>query len=152
MKKSNLIYALFLFTFCLASCTPSASDSKNKTDSQDADLEDIVESPPEKKVNKAPAPTSAEAKKTTSDIHETIGTFLSIEDQDYYQLHLKDENKKKISFHFWQAYEGADQLNVGNWESVKGKKIKVTWQDSKEKDTESGKELDIKKILAIDVL
>ena len=150
MKKSNLIYALFISIFCFASCTPS--DSKNKVGNQDADLEDIVEAPPEKKVNQAPAPTPSDTKKSTSDIHVSIGTFLLIEDGDYYQLHMKDENKKETSFYFWQAYEGADQLNVGNWESVKGKKIKVTWQDSKEKDPDNGKELSIKKILAINIL
>lgn len=150
MTKSNLIYVLFLSIFCFTSCTPT--DSKNKKGNQDADLEDIVEAPPEKKVNQAPAPTENETKKSTSDIQETIGTFLLIEDGDYYQLHMKDENKKETSFHFWQAYEGADQLNVGNWESVKGKKIKVTWQNSKEKDDESGKEIAIKKILAIEIL
>ncbi|MFT6320951.1 MAG: hypothetical protein ACJAT4_001880 [Granulosicoccus sp.] len=150
MKKSNLIYTLFLSIFCFTSCTPS--DSNNNTGNQNADLEDIVEAPPEKKVNQVPAPTLNENKKSISDIHVTIGTFLLIEDGDYYQLHMKDENKKEISFYFWQAYEGADQLNVGNWKSVKGEKIKVTWQDSKEKDPENGKEIVIKKILAIDVL
>ena len=65
---------------------------------------------------------------------------------------MKDENKKETSFYFWQAYEGADQLNIGNWKSVKGKKIKVTWQNSKEKDPDSEKEIAIKKILAIGVL
>lgn len=150
MKKSNVLFALFFSILCFASCTQPAD--KTKTANPDADLEDIVESPPEKKVNQAPAPTSAETKNSTSDIQETIGTFLLIEDGDYYQLHLKDENKKEMSFHFWQAYEGADQLNVGNWESVKGKKIKVTWKDSKEKDPDNGKELIIKKILAIDLI
>lgn len=150
MKKSNLIYVLFFSIFCFASCTQPTAE--NKPANQDADLEDIVETPPEKKVNQAPAPTSNETKNSTSDIQETTGTFLLIEDGDYYQLHMKDENKKETSFYFWQAYEGADQLNVGNWESVKGKKIKVTWQNSKEKDPDSGKELDIKKILAIDIL
>ncbi|MFK7773534.1 MAG: hypothetical protein AB8F94_15395 [Saprospiraceae bacterium] len=147
MKKSNLIYALFLSIFCFASC---AQPDKNKPANPDADLEDIVEAPPEKKVNQAPAPK--ETKKPTSDLQETIGTFLLIEDGDYYQLHMKDENKKEVSFHFWQAYEGADQLNVGNWKSLKGEKIKVTWQNSKEKDPDSGKELTIKKILAIEIL
>jgi hypothetical protein len=150
MKKSNLIYALFLSIFCFTSCTPSTSE--NKTGNQDADLEDIVEAPPAKKVNQTTAPTSVETKKSTSNIHVTIGTFLLIEDGDYYQLHMKDENKKETSFHFWQAYEGADQLNTGNWKSVIGKKIKVTWQNSKEKNPEDGKESAIKKILAIDVL
>ena len=107
---------------------------------------------PKKKVNQAPAPTSKKSTKIVSDIHVTIGTFLLIEDGDYYQLHMKDETKKETSFHFWQAYEGADQLNTGNWESHKGKKIKVTWQDSVEKDTDSGKDLPIKKILAIEIM
>lgn len=150
MKKSNLIYVLFISIICFANCTQS--DSKNKTDNQNADLSDIVEAPPEKKVNQAPAPTAKETKKSTSDIHVTIGTFLLIEDGDYYQLHMKDENQNETSFYFWQAYEGADQLNVGNWKSLKGKKIKVTWEDSKEKDPENGKEIAIKKILAVDVL
>jgi hypothetical protein len=150
MKKSNLIYALFLSIFCFTSCTPS--DSKNQTGNQDADLADIVEAPPAKKIKNAPAPTPKATKKSTSNIHVTIGTFLLIEDGDYYQLRMKDKNEKETSFYFWQAYEGADQLNTGNWKSLKGKKIKVTWQDSKEKDLESGKEKAIKKILAIDVL
>ena len=149
MKKSNLIYLLFISIFCIASCTQSASDN-NKEGNKDADLSDIVEAPPAKKINQAPAPEKT--KKPTSNIHVTIGTFLLIEDGDYYQLHMQDENKKETSFYFWQAYEGADQLNVGNWKSVKGKKIKVTWEDSKEKDPESGKDVAIKKILAIDVL
>ena len=148
MKKSNLIYLFFISIICFTSCTDSTST--NKMGNQDADLSDIVEAPPKKKINQAP--TTKETKKSTSDIHVTIGTFLLIEDGDYYQLHMKDENKKEASFYFWQAYEGADQLNVGNWKSVKGEKIKVTWQDSKEKNPESGKEVAIKKILAIDVL
>ncbi|MFK8007640.1 MAG: hypothetical protein AB8H03_14775 [Saprospiraceae bacterium] len=147
MKKSNLI--LLLAIFCFASCTQPVD--KNNTGNQDADLEDIVEAPPEKKINQAPPPTSNETKNPTSDIQETTGTFLSIEDGDYYQLHMKDENKKEMSFYFWEAYEGADQLNVGNWESLKGEKIKVTWQNSKEKNPDNGKELTIKKILAIEV-
>lgn len=148
MKKSNLIYVLFISIICFTSCTDSTP--KNKMGNQDADLSDIIEAPPKKKINQAPTPK--ETKKSTSDIHVTIGTFLLIEDGDYYQLHMKDENKKETSFYFWQAYEGADQLNVGNWKSLKGEKIKVTWQDSKEKDPESRKEVAIKKILAIDVL
>ncbi len=148
MTKSNLIYLIFISIFCLASCTQPASE--NKPANPDADLSDIVEAPPEKKINQAPAPEKT--KKTTSNIHVTIGTFLLIEDGDYYQLHMKDENKKETSFYFWQAYEGADQLNVGNWKSVKGQKIKVTWEDSKEKDPESGKEIAIKKILAIEII
>lgn len=150
MKKSNVIFSFIFSILCFASCTQPSD--KNKTANPDAGLEDIVEAPPEKKVNQAPTPSKEEAKKSTSDIQETIGTFLLIEDGDYYQLHLKDENKKEMSFYFWEAYEGADQLNVGNWESVKGKKIKVTWQDSKEKNPDDGKELAIKKILAIDIL
>ncbi len=150
MKKSNLIFALFFSIFCFTSCTQPSSE--NKTGNQDADLEDIVETPPEKKVNQAPAPTTNETKNSSADVQQTIGTFSSIEDGDYYQLHMKDENKKEASFYFWQAYEGADKLNVGNWESVKGKKIKVTWQNSKEKDPDNGKEIAIKKILAIDIL
>jgi len=148
MTKSNLIFCLFVSIICFASCTQPAN--KNKTGNPDADLSDIVEAPPEKKINQAPAPTQKETK-STSNIHVTIGTFLSIEDGDYYQLHMKDEDKKIASFYFWQAYEGADQLNVGNWKSVKGEQIKVTWEDAKEKDPDSGKEIAIKKILAIEV-
>lgn len=148
MKKSKLIYALLLSIICFASCTQPASNKEEGN--KDADLSDIVEAPPAKKINQTPAPK--ETKKSTSDIQVTIGTLLSIEDGDYYQLHMKDENKKETSFYFWQAYEGADQLNVGNWKSLKGKKIKVTWQDSKEKDPESGKEVVIKKILAIELI
>lgn len=148
MKKSKLIYLLFISVFCIANCTQPTSDKKEGN--KDADLSDIVETPPEKKINQAPAPEKN--KKSTSNIHVSIGTFLQIEDGDYYQLYMTDENKKETSFYFWQAYEGADQLNVGNWKSVKGKKIKVTWEDSKEKDPESGKEISINKILAINVL
>jgi len=151
MKKSNSIYIFFISIFCFTSCTQPSSEKKPAN--PDADLSDIVEAPPKKKINQAPPPEKTKkTKKTTSDIQVTIGTFLSIEDGDFYQLHMKDENNKENFFHFWQAYEGADQLNVGNWKSLKGEKIKVTWQDSKEKNPENGKELTIRKILAIDVL
>jgi outer membrane lipoprotein-sorting protein len=148
MKKINLIYLLFISIICFTNCTNSTSTNKMST--QDADLSDIVEAPPKKKINQTPI--QKESKKSNSDLQITIGTFLSIENGDYYQLHIKDKNEKEASFYFWQAYEGADQLNIGNWKSVKGKKIKVTWQDSKEKDPNSEKKIAIKKILAIDIL
>ena len=141
MKKFKLIYPLALLVFCCFSCTPSTSE----TNSPNSDLEDIVEAPPKKKVNQAPAPTA-------SKIQTTTGTFSEIEEGDYVYLHLEDENKKNKTFTFWRAYEGAAELNTGNWEASKGKKIKVTWEENMENIPESGEKMLVKKILGIEIL
>ena len=142
MKKSNLIFALFISLIYMTSCTQPTTN--NATSSND-DLKDIVEIPPQKKVNQAPVP--AKNKK-----HITTGVFSEIEKGDYVYLHMKDEKNKDATYTIWRAYEGAADLNVDNWKSVKGKKIKVTWDESKELIQETGETMTIKKVLAIEVL
>ena len=149
MKKFNLIFTLLFFIVCFISCT--SSSSKNKSSDQDAGLEDIVESPPEKKVNHAPVPTATPNASTEKE-RITTGTFATLEEGDYYYIHIKDENNQETSFTLWSAYEGAANLNIDNWESVRGKKIKVTWEESMEEIPEAGEKMLIKKVLAIDIL
>lgn len=145
MNISNLLFVLALTLFSISSCTQATPE---KNISPDADLEDIVELPPQKKVNQAPTP----AKINDSKERTTIGIFTSIEKGDYYFLNVKDEKDKILNFNIWKAYEGAADLNVGNWKSVKGKKVKVTWETSKEKILESGHTVEIKKLLAVEIL
>lgn len=145
MNISNLLFVFALTLFCLSSCTQSTTDKKISSDS---DLEDIVELPPQKKVNQAPTPAKVNETKERT----TIGIFTSIEKGDYYFLNVKDEKNRILKFNIWKAYEGAADLNVGNWKSVKGKKVKVTWITSKEKILESGHTVEIKKLLAVEIL
>ena len=147
MNISNFLCVLALTLFCLSSCTQATPEKKL---SPDSDLEDIVELPPAKKINQAPTPPPA--KVTDTKEKTTIGIFTSIKQGDYYFLNIKDEKNRKISFNIWKAYEGAADLNVGNWKSVKGKKVKVTWKTSKEKIQESGHTVEIKKLLGVEIL
>lgn len=147
MKIYKEIYLLIVLLFLLAGC--GQSDPNQPPANPDADLSDIIETPPEKKT----PPTSALKSSDTInfDPQSTSGTLVSIEDGDYYQLHLKNDNQKEMTFYFWAAYEGADQLNIGNWKSLKGKTINVKWQKAKERNPDNGQEMIIRKILAIDV-
>ena len=143
MKKTNLIFALFISLIYFTSCTqPTTSDN-----SPNNDLADIVEAPPQKKVNQAPAPQKVESKE-----HVTTGIFSKIEKGDYVYLHMKDEKNKDATYTLWRAYEGASELNVDNWKSVRGKKIKVTWDESKELIQETGETMTVKKVIAVEVL
>lgn len=148
MKNTNLTYALILILFCFTSCQ---TDSTKNDQAQNSDLEDIVETPPEKKVNQAPAPTKVEST-SEGKIQSTTGIFANLEQGDYFYLHMKDEKNQETSFNIWQAYEGAAELNVDNWKSVRGKKIKVTWQESTEDIPEAGEKMSIRKVVAVEVL
>jgi len=152
MIKPNIIYALAITLLFCSGCSGCFQQKDSDTsNNQDSGLEDIVESPPEKKVNQAPPP---EKKETKSDDNAgiTIGTFLTLEEGDYYYIHVKDENKKENTFTLWRAYEGAADLNVDNWESVKGKKVKVKWEETMEDIPEAGEKMLVKKVLAIEIL
>ena len=151
MMKSNIIYLLgFALLFC-SGCSGCFTDTSKTSNNQNTGLEDIVETPPEKKVNQAPPPAKA-ATKSDDKAGTTIGTFLSLEEGDYYYIHIKDENKKETTFTLWRAYEGAADLNVDNWKSVKGKKIKVKWEETMEDIPEAGEKILIKKVLAVEIL
>lgn len=150
MKKSNLIFALILSMFCYVSCT-SPTNTSSGNQAQDTNLDDIVETPPEKKVNQAPAPVKID-KSSENKIQTTTGVFANIESGDYYYLNMKDEKNQEASFTIWQAYEGAADLNVDNWESVKGKKIKVTWQEGMEDILEANDKMLVKKVVAVEIL
>ncbi|MEM6963490.1 MAG: hypothetical protein AAF573_01910 [Bacteroidota bacterium] len=155
MKKSNVIFVIILSMFCYQSCVNAVEKPKNNA--QDTTLDDIVESPPEKKVNQAPEPeTKQEGKKVTEvstpKKNITTGRFLILEEGDYYYLHMKDEKNRETTFQIWEAYEGAAKLNVDNWEQSKGKRISVTWEEVEENVPEAGKKMKIKKVLGVDVL
>ena len=150
MKNSNLIFTLSFLILFLASCTSSKKDNSNNA--QDTNLEDIVEAPPEKKVNQAPVPKSQPANNSTFKKQITTGTFLLIEEGDYYYIHMKDEKNVETTFQIWQAYEGASELNVDNWEEIKGKRISVTWEETEEEIQEAGETMKIKKVLGVKVL
>jgi len=156
MRKS--ILTLILITFLIVSylkCQKSNEQIGNN--GQDTSMEDILEPRPEKKVNQPPkaktksAPT-AEATDSDSIEKTTTGTFLQLERGDYTHLHIKDENGKETSFQIWAAYEGAADLNVDNWEKVKGEKIKVTWKSSEEEVQERGETVKMKKLLGVEIL
>lgn len=155
MKMSNLIYTLILSTFCYMSCVNTASKPENNA--QDTTLDDIVESPPEKKINQAPETETKKKEKKATEVTTpkkqiTTGRFLLLEEGDYYYLHMKDEKNRETTFQIWQAYEGAAKLNVDNWEQSKGKRISVTWEEIEEDVPEAGKKMKIKKVLGVDVL
>ena len=140
------------FLFC-SGCSGCFQDTSSNTSNneQDTGLEDIVETPPEKKVNQAPPPAKTETK-SDNKAGTTIGTFLTLEEGDYYYIHVKDENKKETSFTLWRAYEGAADLNVDNWKSVRGKKIQVKWEETMEDIPEAGEKILVKKVLAVEIL
>jgi len=152
MKPNIIIYALSItFLFCSGCSGCFQNTTETSSANQDADLEDIVESPPEKKVNQAPNPAKT-GKKSNDNAGTTIGTFLLLAEDDYYQIHIKDANRKEHSFTLWRAYEGAADLNVDNWKSVKGKKIKVNWEETMEDIPETGEKVLVKKVLSVEIL
>jgi len=151
MKKSNLIIAFILSVFCYLGCT-SPSQNAAENNAQDTNLDDIVETAPEKKVNQAPASVKIDKEGSENKIQTTTGIFASIDSGDYFYLNMKDEKNQETSFTIWQAYEGAAELNVDNWESVRGKKIKVTWQEGMEEIPEANDKMLVKKVIAVEVL
>jgi len=152
MIKHNIIYALSIaLLFCSGCSGCFQNSSETSSSNQDVGLEDIVEAPPEKKVNQAPLPPKTEIK-SDDKAGTTIGTFVNLEEGDYYYIHVKDENKKETSFTLWRAYEGAADLNVDNWKSVVGKKIKVKWEEKMEDIPEDGEKILVKKVLGVEIL
>lgn len=151
MIKFNIIYTLGIALLFCSGCSGCFQDTSNTSNNQDTGLEDIVETPPEKKVNQAPLPAKTETK-SDDNTGTTIGTFLTMEEGDYYYIHIKDENKKETSFTLWKSYEGAADLNVDNWEASKGKKIKVDWEETMEDIPEAGEKILVKKVLAVEIL
>ena len=156
MKISNWFYALGI-VLCFSSCSGcfQQNTSEDGNSAQDTTLEDIVETPPERKINQAPEPETkpaTEVAKTTVGRGTTIGTFLTLEEGDYYYLHIKDEKGNEDSYMLWRAYEGAADLNVDNWKSSVRKKVKIDWQEGMEDIPESGEKMLVKKVLAVEIL
>jgi len=139
MKKYTYIICLFLFGFFFFSCQ---SNSNTQTAS---DTDDLLELPPEKKVNQSP-PKKINASKGTS-----TGVFTHLEQGDYFYFHIKNGGKRE-SFMLRSAYDGADKLNIDNWREVKGKTVKITWKAEEEKNPEDNSSLKFQKVLAVDVL
>lgn len=139
MKKyTSIAFILFLGLFVF-SCQQNTDNQAN------SDTDDLLELPPEKKVNQSP-PKRIETNQGTS-----TGTFTHLEQGDYFYFHIKNGGKSE-SFMLRSAYDGADKLNIDNWREVKGKKVKITWKAEEEKNAEDNSTLKFQKVLAVDVL
>ena len=141
MKK--LFFFSILISCFVLGCT-SSSETNNSTSTDD----DIVETPPAKKekATTSTTPTPITGPQTT------IGTFTEMEEGDYFYIHMKDDDGKKVSYRIIRAYQGGDQLNIDNWKTVVGKKIKVTWEETEEDIPEEGGKQMVKKVLGVEML
>lgn len=138
MKKYTSIIFLILLGLFIFSCQ---QNNKNETTT---DTDDLLELPPEKKINQAPKRVNAKEGIST-------GIFTHLEQGDYYYFHIKNGGKRE-SFMLRSAYDGADKLNIDNWRKVKGKTVKITWKAEEEKNPDDNSSLKFQKVLAVDVL
>ena len=137
--KNLTAFSILLFSILFFFACPQNQNQQTNTE-----LDDIVETPPEKKAEESdPVPSGKQT---------TTGTFSMMEIGDYFYIHIKDKNGKDASFMMLQAYRGSDQLNMDNWESMKGKRITVTWEATEEDIPESGGKMKVKKVLEVEVL
>jgi len=139
MKKYTSIIFWLLFGLFIFSC------QQNNKNQPASDTDDLLELPPEKKINQSP-PKRIDAKEGTS-----TGIFTHLEQGDYFYFHIKNGSKRE-SFMLRSAYDGADKLNIDNWRDVKGKKVKITWKAEEEKSSDDNSSLKFQKVLAVDIL
>ena len=139
MKKYTSIVFIILFGLFFFGC------QQNTDNQSDSDTDDLLELPPEKKVNQSP-PKRMDTNEGTS-----TGIFTHLEQGDYFYFHIKNGSKRE-SFMLRSAYDGADKLNIDNWKEVKGKKVKITWKAEEEKNSEDNSTLKFQKVLAVEVL
>lgn len=80
---------------------------------------------------------------------ETLsGTFLGIEQGDYFHWDMKTEKGEQVSFFIWETNEEIDKV-MQSPEKYLGKKCQVTWQKATEDIPENGGKTEIEKILTV---
>jgi hypothetical protein len=154
--KKNQNLALFkssfwiLCTFILYAC---GGNSPTKEQKNTSEADSIKENKTEKKQGEKAEKNEEEKTEKPQNSKEqvSIGTFVEIEQGDYFHFRIKTEEGEEKSF-FVLNDDDTYRTIEANPEKYKGKKVKVYWVAKKQNIPEAGGEMDIDEYIKAELL
>jgi hypothetical protein len=143
MKHVSRIIFTILITFSFA-CGGGKSDKAEESTKKDSSETTEKEAPQAEETEKS--------KEEVSDKQQvTVGTFIEIEQGDYFYFKIKPENGDEKSLMVLKGDDTYEKI-AANPDKFKGAKVKVTWEAKKQNIPEAGGEMDIEEYIKAEIL
>ncbi|MCU0445594.1 MAG: hypothetical protein MUE85_11825 [Microscillaceae bacterium] len=143
MKHVSRIIFTILITYSFA-CGGGKSDKTEKSTQKDSS-----------ETTEKAAPKAEETEKPKEEVSDrqqvTVGTFIEIEQGDYFYFKIKPENGDEKSFMVLKGDDTYEKI-AANPNKYKGTKIRVTWEAKKQNIPEAGGEIDIEEYIKGEIL
>jgi hypothetical protein len=139
---SKIIFAC-LITFNFA-CGGGKSDKAKESTQKDSSETTEKEAPKSEETEKP-------KEEATGNQQVTEGTFVGIEQGDYFYFKVKPENGDEKSLMVLKGDDTYEKISA-NPDKYKGAKVKVTWEAKKQNVPEAGGEMDIEEYIKAEIL
>ncbi len=143
MKHLTQISFALLMVFIFA-CGGGESDKTDETAKKDS-------SETTEKENMNTDETEQPEEEVSANQQVIVGTFVGIEQGDYFYFKIKPENGDEKSFMVLKGDDTYEKI-AANPKEFEGKKIKVTWEAKKQNIPEAGGEMDIEAYIKAEIL
>lgn len=143
MKHLTQIGFAFLITFTFA-CGGGKSDKTEETAKKDSSETTEKETPKSEESEKP-------KEEANSNQQVTEGTFVGIEQGDYFYFKVKPENGDEKSFMVLKGDDTYEKI-AANPDKFKDAKVKVTWEAKKQNIPEAGGEMNIEEYIKAEIL
>ncbi|MDX2301371.1 MAG: hypothetical protein NW226_01170 [Microscillaceae bacterium] len=141
-----ITHIAFIYLFAIATSCGSSSEQTQESAKQDTsqatenEVDTQDENQPENNTEQADAGQEV-----------TIGTFVGIDQGDYFYFRVKPDQGEELSLMVLQGDETYRKIEAAP-DTYIGKKIKVYWMATKENLPEAGGEVDVNKYLKAEIL
>jgi outer membrane lipoprotein-sorting protein len=141
MKNHLFLVLIGLLLFACGGTNESTEETPKDTTNQEASNEDT----------EADIVQKIDESETSANQQISIGTFVGVEQGDYFYFKMKTDSGEEKSLMVLQGDDTFDAM-FENPDSYKGKKVKVTWVATKQDIPEAGGVIDIDKYIKAEII